>query len=59
MSGNVDLKIVDVLGQIVFVNKYNLSTGNEIKIDHAFAKGVYSVMVNSDDKKILSKFIVQ
>ncbi len=59
LSGEVNLRIVDILGQVVFVNEYNLSNENEIKINQDLSKGVYSILVNSGDRKIVNKLIVQ
>ncbi len=59
VNGNVDLQVIDVLGQVLFSEIYNLSNEQEIKIDHSFAKGVYSVLINSSDRKIVGKIVVQ
>lgn len=59
LSGNIELKVVDMPGKIVFNKKYNLVDDTEIKVDHAFSKGVYSVIINSKDKQVVSKLVVQ
>ncbi len=55
----IELQIVDVIGQIVFKKEYNMSTQNEIKIDHDFASGVYSAIIYSNREPMTSKFVVR
>ena len=59
LNSHMSSKTKRHLGQVVFVNEYNLSNENEIKINQDLSKGVYSILVNSGDRKIVNKLIVQ
>ncbi len=59
VTGNVQVKVTDIFGQIVLEKQVDVSNENEIRFDHHLSSGVYSVVAISSEKKFVGKMIVE
>jgi hypothetical protein len=54
------LRLTNSVGQIVYQNKYNSSIGKIISVStNNFAKGMYTVQINTASEQQVEKLIIQ
>jgi hypothetical protein len=54
------LRLLNSFGQIVYQNKYNSSIGKIISVStNNFAKGMYTVQINTASEQQVEKLIIQ
>jgi len=60
LHGNYNIRVTDVLNQIVYENKHEINNGDKLQIDLGNQeKGVYFIKIRSSGSEITKKVIVQ
>ena len=58
IAGNVNLEVTDLLGHIVYANKYDDESSKEIYLNEKLTPGMYTVAIHSSNLNVIKKFIV-
>ncbi|MDF2437485.1 MAG: hypothetical protein K0Q95_1861 [Bacteroidota bacterium] len=61
LKGDVSVSIVNVLGQVIDVNSFEISAAKKINVEFStqgYTKGVYTIIIESGNQKIHRKLVV-